>query len=219
MRIVVAAMVLLLGCATAQPQGQRDGTVVPDPAPAGSPLSPSPDGKPGLQSFTDLTAGAVHRDGFLETYEKSGRLYLVVPRERLGREFLLSTEIAQGIGMRGVIGGTMLNIFDGLVVSLERHGDRVFLLQQPHRFIAPAGSAIERAVRLSFTPSVLASAKIESFGTDSAPVVDIADWLVSDLSNVGLAVRAAVAPDSTSQLRASLDPRAQLPRGGQIVPP
>src|SRR5688572_26579270 len=107
MRIVPAIMILLLGCASARPQIQPDGTVVPDPAPTGSPLSPSPDGKPGLQNFTDLTAGAVRREGFLETYEKSGRLYLVVPRERLGREFLLSTEISRGIGTRGVIGGTM----------------------------------------------------------------------------------------------------------------
>ncbi len=205
MRVTAAALILLAGCAGARPPATPDGTVVPEPPP-GSPLSPSPDTKHApLKPFGDLTAGAVHREGFLETYEKGGRLYLVVPRERLGREFLLSTEISQGIGTRGVIGGTMLNIFDGLVVTLELHGDRVFLLQQPHRFIAPPGSAIQQAVRLSFTPSVLASAKIESFGSDSAPVVDLAEWLVSDLSNVGLAVRAAVAPDSSSQVRAPLD--------------
>lgn len=126
------------------------------------------------KKFSELAKGAVHRPGFFDTYEKGDHLYLAVPKDRLGRDFLMAFQIAQGIGARGLFGGTMLNIFEGNVVALERYGDRVFLVKRPHRFTAPEGTPAARAVDLSFGSSVLESAKIESIRDDSALVIDVA---------------------------------------------
>ena len=53
-------------------------------------------------------------------------------------------------------------------------------------------AAVEEAVKLTFSPSVLKSAKIESFRADSALVIDINGWLVSDLSDISQRVKRAV---------------------------
>jgi uncharacterized protein DUF4953/uncharacterized protein DUF5117/uncharacterized protein DUF5118 len=149
-------------------------------------------GQSSFKKFSDLVKGAEHRPGFFDTYEKGENLYLVIPKDRLGRDFLMEFKIAQGVGAQGLFGGTMLSIFEGAVVALERYGDKVFLLQRPHRFTAREGGAAAKAVALTFSPSVLDAAKIESVREDSAVVINIYDWIVSDLSGIGQAVRFTV---------------------------
>lgn len=158
----------------------------------------------GLRPFAELTRGATARTGFFDTYQKGDNLYLAVPKDRLGQDFLLSFEISQGVGAAGLFGGTMLDIFEGAIVALERHGDRVFLVRRPHRYVAPEGSAVARAVDLSYTPSVLESARIESIREDSAVVININDWILSDLSAVGERVNGAVSRPG-QQGRATFD--------------
>ena len=146
--------------------------------------APSP-----FKKFADLVKGATRREGYFETYEKGENLYLVIPKDRLGKDFLMEMKIAQGIGAAGLFGGTMLNIFEGQVMALERRGDRVMLVQRPHRYTAHEGGAAARAVELTFGVSVIDQAKIESVRDDSAIVINTYDWWVSDLSGIGQAVR------------------------------
>ena len=42
----------------------------------------------------------------------------------------MESKLAQGIGANGLFGGTMLNLFEANLVTLERRGDQVFLIQQ-----------------------------------------------------------------------------------------
>ena len=163
------------------------------------------DDKDPYKDFGELTEGATAREGFFDTYQKGDKLFMAIPQDRLGEDFLLVNEIAQGIGAARLFGGTMLNIFEGLLIAVERHGDKVYLLQRPHRYIADEGSAEEEAVNLTFGSSVLASAKIESIREDSALVINVYDWFVSDLSNVGQRVRFAVAREPGQPGSASFD--------------
>lgn len=192
------AGVLALGALACAPAAAKSRPVAPAQPQQQAAKSP-------YKKFSELTEGATAREGFFDTYEKDGKLYLAVPAARLGGEFLLTTEIAQGIGARSLFGGTMLNIFEGQVVTLERHGEKVYLLQQPTRFMAAAGSPMEKTVDLTFGESVLESAKIESFRDDSAIVVDVTDWFVSDLADVGARVRGAVATKPGQPGRATID--------------
>jgi hypothetical protein len=161
------------------------------PAQAGAPQAGAPSRASGLRPFAELTRDATERSGFFDTYEKGDALYMAVPKEWLDRDFLLTFQIAQGIGAGGLFGGTMLNIFEGSVVAFEQHGERLFLVQKPVRFTAPEGSPAARAVELSFSSSVLESAKVESVRGDSARIINIYDWVVSDLSDIGSRVRGA----------------------------
>lgn len=223
--IAVLAALTLSGCATFS-----GGKASPQPQ---TPSAARPSN--GLRPFDELTRGAEVRTGFFDTYQKGENLWIAVPKERLGEEFLLSFEIAQGIGAGGLYGGTMMHIFEGNIVAFERHGDRVFLVQRPHRFVGGGDEAVEKAVELTFGSSVLASAKIESIRDDSAVVFNIHDWIVSDLSAVGEYVNAAISRpgqqgratfdkerswlESVKAFPENLNIRAKLTfRPGQLVP-
>jgi len=164
----------------------------PQPA-AGSPPASAP-ARPAspYRNFNDLTKDAVVRTGYFDSYQKEDKLYLAIPKDRLGKDFLMEMKIAQGIGTNGLFGGTMLSLFEANVVAIERHGEQLFLVQKPHRFTARNNVAAAKAVDLTFGASVLEVAKIESFREDSAVVIDAANWFVSDLSGIGQAVRFAV---------------------------
>lgn len=177
--LLLAAVPALL--AAQQPGGQPPAGGTP-PARAAGPYKP----------FADLTKDAVARTGLFDTYQKENKLYLAIPKDRLGKDFLMEMKIAQGIGTSGLFGGTMLSLFEANVVSIERHGEQLFLVQKPHRFTARNNVAAAKAVDLTFGSSVLEVAKIESFRDDSAIVVDAANWFVSDLSGIGQAVRFVV---------------------------
>ena len=164
----------------------------PQPA-AGSPPASAP-ARPAspYRNFNDLTKDAVVRTGYFDSYQKEDKLYLAIPKDRLGKDFLMEMKIAQGIGTNGLFGGTMLSLFEANVVAIERHGEQLFLVQKPHRFTARNSVAAAKAVDLTFGASVLEVAKIESFREDSAVVIDAANWFVSDLSGIGMAVRFAI---------------------------
>lgn len=222
-RFGAAALVTaLFGCASVTPPPATTpdgGVVVPPSSGSASPLTSSGDQKSGdFQDFGTLTAGSVFRVGFFDTYEKGNHLYLMVPPERYGKDLLLTFTVAQGVGARWLLGGLMLNIFDGYIVAFERHGDNVYLLQRPHRFTAPKGSPLAKAVDLSFGSSVLASAKIESFGKDSAAVIDIRDWVVSDLSAAGDIMRLAILSDSVTQRKATFDKDRSFVESVKVFP-
>ena len=200
---------LFAACQTGAAQGTR-AAAPPNPA---APAQAARDSAPPspFKKFADVVRGATHRPGLFDTYEKGENLYLVIPKDRLGQDFLMVYEIAQGIGAAGLFGGTMLDIFEGHQVALERHGDRVFLVERPFRFTARNNPAAAQAVQLTFGSSVLEQAKIESIRDDSAIVINTYDWWVSDLSGVGQRVRFAVSTTPGRPGQASFEkPRSYL---------
>ncbi|HEX5076810.1 MAG TPA: zinc-dependent metalloprotease [Gemmatimonadaceae bacterium] len=171
----------------------------PGTAPNGAAAQGAPQQRPGPKPFAEVTKGAEVRTGFFDTYEKDDKLWIAVPKERLGKDFLMEMKLAQGIGANGLYGGTMLNLFEANVMTLERRGDQIFLLQKPSRFTGGRDAAVSRAVDLTFAPSVIDAARIESFRPDSAVLIDVTNWFVSDLSGIGQQVRFAVAPPGPGQ--------------------
>ena len=137
---------------------------VPPATQAGTPpnaaVQGAPQQRPGPRPFAEVTKGAEVRAGFFDTYEKDDKVWIAVPRERLGKDFLMEMKLAQGIGANGLYGGTMLNLFEANIMTLERRGDQVFLLQKPSRFTGGRDAAVNRAVDLTFAPSVIDAARI-----------------------------------------------------------
>jgi hypothetical protein len=160
------------------------------------------------EDFAELTEGAEVHEGFLDLYAKDGKLYVAVPRERLGENFLMEYKIARGVGANYLFGGLMLSVFeqgfDSDVMALEKHGKKLYLVQRPHRFTAERDARAARAVELTFSSSVLESAEIVSVRPDSAWVAEVAGWFVSDLSGVSEMVKQAVG-EGGEPGRASLD--------------
>lgn len=155
--------------------------------------------------FEELTRDATYREGFIDSYQKDGHLYLALKPEMLEKNFLMKYEIAEGIGSSGLYGGTMLNIFEAELVAFEKHDGKIFFVKKPHRYTADEGSAERNAVNLTFSSSVLETAKIEAINDDSVMLVDAYGWFVSDLSNISRRVKNAVSSKPDSPGRVSFD--------------
>ena len=144
-----------------------------------------------FEDFEKLVEGAEISLGFFDLYTKEGRLYLAVPADRLGQDFLMDMRVAQGIGAAGLFGGTTLSTFEMDLMALEKHGENVYLVQRPHRFGAASDDRAAQAVDISFGSSIVQSADVEAIRPDSALVLDVTSWFLSDLSGVGRRTRGA----------------------------
>ena len=194
-----------------------------------------------FEDFEKLVEGAEISLGFFDLYTKEGKVYLAVPMDRLGQEFLMDTRVAQGIGAAGLFGGTTLNYFEMKLMALEKHGENVFLVQRQHRFGAASDDRAAAAVDISFGSSIIESTEVEAIRPDSALVLDVTSWFLSDLSGVGRLTRGAARgsdgqtgstnfdrsrsyidgvssfPENTN-IRARLTFRSARPRGVPSVP-
>ncbi len=144
-----------------------------------------------FEDFEKLVEGAEVSPGFFDLYTKEGRLYLAVPADRLGQDFLMDMRVARGIGAAGLFGGTTLGSSEMDLMALEKHGEDVYLVQRPHRFGAASDDRAAAAVDISFGSSVVESADVEAIRPDSALVLNVTSWFLSDLSGVGRLTRGA----------------------------
>ncbi|NOT34487.1 MAG: zinc-dependent metalloprotease [Candidatus Eisenbacteria bacterium] len=130
-----------------------------------------------------LTKDTEVKKGLFTLYQKRENLYMEIRADQLDQPVLGIWSIARGIGRDFVLGG--LSIFNDRMIEFHRTGDRVLVMEKNMRFVAPSGSAIERAKDLSFGNSAIASLKIESVHDSSkALLVDLAPFLVSDISDM-----------------------------------
>ena len=144
-----------------------------------------------FEDFEKLVEGAEVSLGFFDLYTKEGSLYLAVPTDRLGQDFLMDMRVARGIGAARLFGGTTLGSAEMNLMALEKHGEKVYLVQRPHRFGAASDDRAAEAVDISFGSSVVQSADVEAIRPDSALVLDVTSWFLSDLSGVGRRTRGA----------------------------
>ncbi|MBO6584565.1 MAG: zinc-dependent metalloprotease [Gracilimonas sp.] len=155
--------------------------------------------------FTELTKDAEHIEGFFDLYKTDDALYLTVTEEQLNNDFLMNFEIEQGIGSSGLYGGTMLSVFEGLLVRLEKQEGKLMLVQKPHRYVAEEGTPEAVSVELGYGNSILETAKVETTNDDGVMLVNVYDWFVGDLSNIGQRVSFVVSSRPGQPGRASFD--------------
>src|SRR5436190_12620392 len=151
--VFLLSALVLAGPASAKPKKQES-----SPAKAAEPDKPYGDWK-------KVTSGAQLKRGFFNLYAKRENLYLELQPSQLGTEFLGVWQIARGIGRDFLLGG--LSIFDDRLLTFERSGDHVLLIEKNTRFTVPKVSAIEKATDLPLGNSVLASLKIESINDET----------------------------------------------------
>jgi hypothetical protein len=159
----------------AQPQAGQDtsGAAAPRPAaPAARPYN------------RVITADALTREGLFRTHRVGERLFFEIPPAELGREMLLLRRIAQGSGNA-----------NQQVISWQRDGSRIFIRQHSHGVTADPASAISRAVSAMTSGPILAALNIESWGPDSAAVVDVTRLFTTNIP--GFVAVNGLAPDRT----------------------
>ncbi len=103
------------------------------------------------KAFSEVTAGSDAASGIFSVYYKRDQVLLGLTPGQFDRDYLLVTQLSQGIGELGLDGGASIR---SDLVRFHREGDRVELwVVNPH-FAAAPGSPMARTVNQSFGHSV-----------------------------------------------------------------
>ncbi len=155
---------------------------VPVPARAQSDLV----GKP----FVEVTRGSDIGTGLFTIYYKHDDILLSLSSNQLDRDYLLVTQVAQGIGELGLDGGATLRTD---LVRFHREDDQIELwVVNPHVAAAP-GTPMARTVGYSFGHSVAQSFPIAAERREGDVLVNIAPFFLSDWGDVGTVLQTAAA--------------------------
>jgi hypothetical protein len=202
---VAAAVALLVGCATpatttAPATATATGTVAPAPAtqpPAGAP-APAPARPPGAApAFAEVVKDAKREDGFVPIWRKDEKIWLEIAPERLGKPFLLSVNVKNAVGERGLYAGAMGPAW---LAQFRKVGNQVQLLAVNTQFRADGDPGNRIIVRESFSDSLVGSAAAASAEhPERKSVLVDAGFLLGDLAGYStqleLAYRMPFAPD------------------------
>jgi len=129
--------------------------IPPAGAPAAKPEAPAS----ALKAFKEVVKEAKETTGFFNIYSKDEKTWIEIKPEQFDKPFYFSTVRTQGLGERSVISGLMGARH---VVYFKKIGNHVQLIAQNLRFRAKEGTAVARAVKTSYSDSLLASAPVVS---------------------------------------------------------
>ena len=141
--------------------------------------------------YAEVTRGAEAAAGLFSVYYKRDQVLLGLTPEQFDRDYLLVTQLSQGIGDLGLDGGTSLR---SDLIRFHRQGDRVELWVVNPRFAATPGTPMARAVDYSFGHSVAQAFPIATVRDpgESQILFDLTPFLLSDWADVGSTLQAAV---------------------------
>jgi hypothetical protein len=171
------------------------------PAPAANASGPPPAAPAGApRPFKEVTKDAKSIAGFFTLWQKDDKTWVEVKPEQLDKPFYFSTVRTNGVGERMIIGGLM---GPRHIVYFKKVGAQMQLLAQNGRFRARPGTATERAVKSSFSESLLASAAVASLPhpESNAVLVEANALLLADIA------AASTLLETTFRLPFALDTR------------
>ncbi len=155
-------------------------TARPAPVPAGGAVRPAASGTapaaapgpvaapaPGApRAFADVIKDAKRTDGLFPLWQKDDKTWIEIPQDLLDKPFFLSINMSRGIGERflfaGLMGSHEYSAGGEYVAEFRKAAGNIQLLARNTTFVAKAGSPEERAVRKSFSDSLLGSAPLAS---------------------------------------------------------
>src|SRR3954471_22993990 len=139
-----------------------------------------------LRTIEERTASMKKLDGYFPLYWDSGggQLFMEIPR--------LNTEVLHVAGMGAGLGSNDIGIDRGgllgsRIVTFERNGPRVMMVQPNLRFRSSSTNAIEaKTIRDAFARSILWGFNVAAESDAGRRVlVDVTDFLVRDAYNLG----------------------------------
>jgi hypothetical protein len=140
-----------------------------------------PDGKK-FEEFDKVTKDAKTYEGLFKLYQKDENLYLELRPDQLDKPLLAPIAIARGMGM----GGYTLNFDEQWVLLFKRVGDKVQLVRRNVRFRAKPGSAVAKAVEVTYTDSILKALPIVTINQQKqAPLINLNEIFMQDFAQLG----------------------------------
>jgi hypothetical protein len=138
--------------------------------------------------FAEVIKGATQQAGFLPVWRKDDKTWLEIPAERLDQPFLLSANVAESIGERGLYGSQM---GPSWLASLRRVNNQIQLVALNTDYSA-ATPAMKTTVAQAFSGSLLAAGPVASAPhPERKSVLVDASFLLADLPNYAMRLEQA----------------------------
>lgn len=163
--LLATASTLFVTGATASPLAQTQpaappqaAAAAPDAAASGAraALTAAPAPRPGaLPPFAETTRDAKRTAGYMPVWTRDDRTWLEIPADLLDKPLFFGASLASGLGERGFFPGLMGR---EQVVVFKRVGNSVQLIARNLYARAADGTPLGRAVRESYSDSLLAAA-------------------------------------------------------------
>ena len=139
-----------------------------------------------------ITGQARSRAGLFKTHRVGNRVYFEIPRAALGKEMLLVTRASRVPVNQGYAGQ---QVGPNLVLRWERRDNRLLVRRVSYQTVADSTTPIYQAVRNSNADVIIAAFNVETFGPDSAPVVDVTRLYTAPPPEMVPAARSRTPPD------------------------
>ena len=157
------------------------GTAQPLVARAPDPAAPKP--------FADVIKDAVRQDGFVPVWRKDEKVWLEIAPERLRQPMLVSANIAQSVGERGLYASQMGPAW---VAEFRKVGGQFQLVARQMAFRGERDPASRFAVDQAFSESLIGSAAIVSAPhPDRKSVLVEPSFLLADMAGYSTRLEAA----------------------------
>lgn len=141
------------------------------------------DDSDGLKEYSEvITEDAVTKPGMFAVHEVDGDLFFEIPTVELGKEMLLIQRTMESTLQEP---GSFFGGGPRLIVQWERDKDRIILRQKEYDVIADESAAVWGVVSGFRKGPVLATFDVETYGADSAAVIDVSDLFLSSIPEFG----------------------------------
>jgi hypothetical protein len=165
-------------------------------ASAPAPPRPSADTPP-LRPFADVVREAKRSDGLIPLWRKDERVWLEIAPDRLNKPMLVSVNVGSSVGERGLYGGQMGPRW---LAEFRKVGNQMHLLARNVQYRGERDPASQRAVRDSFSDSLIGAAAVASAAHPQSKAVLVdASFLLGDMARYSTllenAFRLPFAPD------------------------
>ncbi|HXW15622.1 MAG TPA: zinc-dependent metalloprotease [Terriglobia bacterium] len=139
--------------------------------------------------FADVVKDAKVIKGLFTFYQTEDQTYLEILPDQFEKMYLLSLTCESSIGEAGFYAAESCG---ETPILFHKQGKNVQLIAKNTRFVAEENSPMERAVRHSFSDSILGSAKLESLPQSDrkSVLVDLGGLLLTDFPMLGYALEA-----------------------------
>src|SRR5688572_21386394 len=143
-----------------------------------------------------ITSEAITRRGMFAVHRVGDKLFFEIPRKEMRKDMLIVGRYARAAaadptlppGQFGAYGGDQ---FAERTLRWERTGNRVILRSPSYTITADTALSVYRAVEAANYPPIIAVFNVESYGPDSAAVIDVTRLFTTSIPEVA-AIRGTI---------------------------
>jgi Met-zincin/Domain of unknown function (DUF5117)/Domain of unknown function (DUF5118) len=153
-----------------------------------------------------ITSEAKTRRGMFSAHRVGDRLYFEIPTKELNKDMLIVGRYARAAAADPTLPGGQFGEYGGdqfaeRTLRWERNGNRVILRSPSFAITADSGLSVYRAVQAANYAPIVALFNVETYGPDSAAVVDVTRLFTTSIPELA-AIRGTIDPSRSYVERA-----------------